>query len=139
MTGEDVFLLLGTIPAEIGQITINLRQGNGTDKCNVHIHNRYFIPGQIPQRGIPGLLQISEEITKVQEIFVHSFLRVSFDCFMIRQEVAKDPGRLISIIHHMKLQHSQRCANITYSSTGTISQSRTAKATPEAGSAKKGI
>ena len=66
-------------------------------------------PETISRQGrITLLLEVAEKIPQVQEVFVHSFLRMGFDCFVVRQEVAKNPRRLISIIHHMKLQHSQR-------------------------------
>ena len=81
--GPAAVLLLGPVPAEIGQISIDIRQGDGADKGSVHIHDGDLIPGRVPQRTVPGLLHVAKEVSQVQEIFVYSFLGVGLDGLMV--------------------------------------------------------
>ena len=75
--------LPGAVPAEIGQIAINVCQRNRADQIDVNVHNGNLIQFQIPQRTIPGLFDVAEKVSEIQEIFVHRFLRVGLDTFVI--------------------------------------------------------
>ena len=81
--GPDAVLLLGTVPAEIGQISVDVRQGDGADKVDIHVQDGDLVPGRVTERTIPGLLHVAEKISQVQEIFIHGFLRVGFDGLMV--------------------------------------------------------
>ena len=82
--GPDAVLLLGTVPAEIGQISVDVRQGDGADKVDIHVQDGDLVPGRVTERTVPGLLHVAEKISQVQKIFVYGFLRMGLDVFVVR-------------------------------------------------------
>ena len=80
-------MLLGAVPAEIGQVAVDVSQGDGTDKMDVHIQNRNFIQVLAAQRRVSGLFHIAEKIPEIKKVFVNSFLRMRFDGLVVCQEI----------------------------------------------------
>ena len=61
------------ITAQIGHITVNIRQRDSANEGNIDIHNADLIERNIAQRRIAGLFQISEKIPQIKEIFINGF------------------------------------------------------------------
>ena len=92
--------LLGPVAAEVGQIAVDVCQGDGADKRDVHVQDGNLVPGRILERTVPGLLHIAEEIAQIQKVLVHGFPGVRLDGLVVRQKVPQDLGRFVLVAVH---------------------------------------
>ena len=80
-------MIADPVTAEIGHVAVDVRQGDAGDKVQIDIRNIDFIQRKTGKRRVPGLLEIAEKISQVQEIFIHCALGVGFDRLMVRQKI----------------------------------------------------
>ena len=91
------------IPAEIGHVTVNVRQLDAADKFQIHVHNTDLIQRLVSQIGITDLFHIAEEISQIQVVFIYGALGMSLDGLVIRKEIPQDLRCFGTIIRHSRL------------------------------------
>jgi hypothetical protein len=87
------------VAGQIGKVFVHLRERNGGDKAEVDIVNRDFIQFGGALRKAPAELQEAKEHSKIQEVFVHSGMRVPPDGLVVAEKIPEDLGRLSSVVH----------------------------------------
>ena len=87
------------VPAEVGHVGVDFRQGHGAHEGQVHVPDVHGLHGLLLQRRIPGPFQIAEKIPQVQIIFVHRPLGVGLDGLMIRQEIQQNFRGILPVVH----------------------------------------
>ena len=62
-----------SISTEVGQVTVNIRKGDGADELDANVAYVDLIQGTVRKSWVPELLHIAEEIAQVQIIFINGF------------------------------------------------------------------
>ena len=88
------------IPAEVGHVAVDVRQGDAGHKVQVHIHNVDLVQLLFGEGRVTDLLHVAEEIPQIQIVFVHSPFGMGFDGFVIRQKVPQDLRCFGAVIVH---------------------------------------
>ena len=88
------------IPAEIGHVTVDIRQLDAANKFQIHVHNTDFIQRLVSQIGITDLFHIAEEISQIQVVFIYGALGMGLDGLVIRKEIPQDLRCFGTIIRH---------------------------------------
>ena len=91
------------IPAEIGHVTVDIRQLDAANKFQIHVHNTDLIQRLVSQIGITDLFHIAEEISQIQVVFIYGALGMSLDGLVIRKEIPQDLRCFGTIIRHSRL------------------------------------
>ena len=93
--------VLRTLTAEVCHIAVYVRQRHAGNQIKIHIHDADLIQSHAGQRRIMDLFDIAEKISKIQEIFINSSFGMSFDIFVIREEVSQNLRSLSAIVGHI--------------------------------------
>ena len=72
------------VPAEVGHVAVDIRQGYAGDKVQIYVLDVDFIQISVCKTWIANLLHVTEEIPKVQKIFVHRPSGMCLDSLMVR-------------------------------------------------------
>ena len=86
------------VTAEIGHVAVDVREGHGSHESQIHIRDVDLVQCLAGKRPVAALLQVAEEVSEIQIIFVYSALGVSLDGLMVRQEIPEDRRRFGTVI-----------------------------------------
>ena len=86
------------VTAEVGHVAVDIREGHRGDKIQIHVGDVDLVQRLAGEGRVTALLQVAEEISQVQIVFIHRALRVGFDGLVVRQKIPKDRRRFGTVI-----------------------------------------